>query len=504
MVAKLRAWFAKYQERHPTAQLFAAWARRRRIRLLFAVWMIVHLIGAGTSIHAILNVRTAQGTIAWFFALNAAPFLSVPAYWIFGRSEFRGYIHTRREDLDQVNPTAQKYLADLHSRNLIAQTNIATGLLVEKLANWRFTLGNDAQLLVDGEAVFKSIFEGIERATNYVLVEYYIFRNDKLGAEFKERLVSKARQGVKVYLLLDEMGSPDFRNDDLREEFRSGGINLRMFNTRRGADNYFQINFRNHRKIVVVDGVEAWVGGLNVGDEYLGRDPKFGAWRDTHTKVSGPVAQGVQMAFLEDWNWASGEILKLNWDPLPARTGANVAALALPTGPADRMETCTLFFLNAINLATNRLWIATPYFVPDEQFVSTLQLAALRGVDVRILVPGVTDNKLVQMSGWSFLEDLEKVGIKTYRYTNGFMHQKVAVIDDLYSAIGTANFDNRSFRLNFEITMAFADRAFSTGVRQKLEKDFSNSEPVSANQFRERGFWYRFGMAGARLMAPVQ
>jgi cardiolipin synthase len=163
-----------------------------------------------------------------------------------------------------------------------------------------------------------------------------------------------------------------------------------------------------------------------------------------------------------------------------------------------------LFFLNAINIATNRLWIATPYFVPDEQFVSALQLAALRGVDVRIMVPGTTDDKLAQYTGWSFLPDLEKVGIKMYRYKKGFMHQKVVFMDDLYATIGTANFDNRSFRLNFEITMGFVDREFAGRVRQMLEGDFANAEEVHSKEFQTQGFWTLFMMRCARVMAPVQ
>lgn len=469
---------------------------------MLALWLFAHLVGALTSMKAIMEVRTPQGTIAWVSALNAGPLVSVPAYWVFGRSEFKGYVLTRRNDLDKMNSTAQKYLQDLEERKLLAKTDHPLQVMVEKLAQWRFTIGNDAELLVDGKATFDSIFAGIEKATNYVLVEYYIFHDDEVGRELKRRLMEKARAGVRVYLVFDEMGSPDFK-DSAIEELSGAGVAVKKFNTRRGPSNTWQVNFRNHRKIVVVDGQEAWVGGLNVGDEYLGRDPKMSPWRDTHVKVMGPVAQGVQMAFLEDWQWASEEVLKLTWDPRPAASGASRMALALPTGPVDSVEACTLFNLNAINMATNRLWIATPYFVPDEQFISALQLAALRGVEVRILVPGLTDNSLVQLSGWSFLEDLEKVGIKTYRYKNGFMHQKVMLVDDVCSTIGTANFDNRSFRLNFEITMGFVDAEFSGRVRRMLENDFANAELVHASEFK-KGIWSEFKMRCARLMAPVQ
>jgi cardiolipin synthase len=503
MFEKVREFLSKYFDRHPAAKRTAGWVRKRKRRLLTCFFIFAHLAGALTSVRAIMEVRTAQGAIAWTVALNTVPYVSVPAYWIFGRSKFQGYVIARRNDLAHTSPIHQQYLVNLTNRGLVANPTLGHSLAVEKLARMRFTTGNDAELLVDGDATFKSIFEGIDQAKEYVLVEFYIIRKDNTGGELKRRLVEKARQGVRVYVLYDEVGSPDLIESSLTE-LRDAGVDVRRFNTTQGRANRWQLNFRNHRKIVVVDGQTAWVGGLNVGDEYLGRDLTIGAWRDTHVKVTGPVVQGVQVAFLEDWHWASQQLLKLNWDPQPSPSGARRVALALPTGPADSLETCTLFFLNAINAATNRLWLASPYFVPDEQFVSALQLAALRGVDVRVLLPDKTDNKLVQLSGWSYLDELEKVGIKVYRYQKGLMHQKVMFIDDLYCTIGTANFDNRSFRLNFEITMAFADAEFAGQVRRMLEQDFADAKPVKARELKDRGFWFRFSVRCARLMAPIQ
>lgn len=476
------------------------WKRKRVACVVFLV--VSHLAGALTSVRAILEVRTAQGAVAWLFALNTVPYISVPAYWVFGRSKFEGYVLARRADISETHPITAQFCSNLTARGLIAKPRHGHNLLSEKLAAMPFTTGNDAELLVDGQATFESIFEGIERAQDYILMEFYIIRPDKVGTELRERLKKKASEGVRVYVIFDEIGSSELRGRSFTE-LESAGILVREFNTRQGPDNRWQLNFRNHRKILVVDGKAAWVGGLNVGDEYLGKDPKIGPWRDTHVKVTGPGAQEVQMAFLEDWHWATQETLQLNWDPQPAPSGSRRMALALPTGPADRLETCALFYLNAINSATNKLWLATPYFVPDEQFVSALQLAALRGVDVHILIPGKIDNKLVQLAGWSYLGELEKAGVNVSRYTNGFMHQKVMFIDDVYSTISTANFDNRSFRLNFEITMAFADADFTQQVRRMLEKDFANAETVKAEELREKGFWFRFGVRCARLMAPV-
>jgi len=468
-------------------------------------WLIAltQLLGILSAIRAIMEARTAQGAVAWAVALIAFPYVALPLFWIFGESKFQGYVIARRRNLAQANPIAKEAYRLLTERDLLASTEYAGALPFERLAKLPFTTGNDAELLIDGDATFASIFAGIERAQHYVLVQFYILRDDEIGGALQERLLERARNGVRVYVLYDEIGSYELSRSCIKR-MRAGGITVQSFHTVGGRANRFQINFRNHRKIVVVDGHTAWVGGLNVGDEYLGRDPAIGYWRDTHLRVEGPVVQTVQVSFIEDWNWATGEILPLNWDPRPAASGARRAILCLPSGPADELETCTLFFIAAINQATSRLWIASPYFVPDEQFITALQLAALRGVDVRILFPERSDNLLINLSNWSYLDELEEVGIAVYRYRRGFMHQKVTLIDDDYCTIGTANFDNRSFRLNFEVTMGIADRDLSTQVRRMLENDFAQAQRITAADLRARSFPFRFAVRAARLAAPVQ
>ncbi len=450
-----------------------------------------------------MDARTAQGAIAWAIALIAFPYVALPLFWIFGKRKFEGYVIERRGYLEEASPIAKQAYQTLVDRGLLVRTEHARELPFERLAKLPFTTGNDAELLVDGDATFASIFAGIKSAREYVLVQFYIFRDDQIGRQLQECLIDRVRAGVRVYLLYDEIGSHDLSRRCINHMLAEG-IQVRSFHTVGGRANRFQINFRNHRKIVVVDGRHAWVGGLNVGDEYLGRDPRVGYWRDTHLRVEGPVALSAQIAFVEDWHWASDEFPELNWDPQPASSGARRSILALPSGPADDLETCTLFFVAAINAATSRLWIASPYFVPDEQFITAVQLAALRGVEVRILFPKHSDNLLVGLSIWSYLDELEEVGVRFYQYTRGFMHQKVTLIDDEYCTIGTANFDNRSFRLNFEITMAVGDRDLASQVRAMLEADFANAEEITASDLAARTFAFRFAVRAARLASPVQ
>jgi cardiolipin synthase A/B len=464
---------------------------------------LIHVAGLLTALRAVMDVRTSQGAIAWAVALITFPYVSLPAYLIFGRNKFRGYTVRRRNAFFKTNPVARKCAAQLLERGLLAVPERNRAFLVERLVSLPFTTQNHAELLIDGEATFRSIFAGIDEAREYVLVEFYILRDDAIGRELQERLITKARHGVAVRVLFDEIGSKEL-SENYREELTAAGVAIHPFNTRQGPSNRWQLNFRNHRKIVVVDGHSAWVGGLNVGDEYLGRDPKVGAWRDTHVKLTGPSVAGAQITFLEDWNWATHELLPLRWEMEPAPSDAQCTALFVPSGPADTLETCTLFFLHAINSAKQRLWIASPYFVPDEQFISALQLAALRGVDVRVLIPHKSDNKLVQLSIWSYVAELEAVGVRMFQHRQGFMHQKVMLVDDHFATIGTANFDNRSFRLNFEITVAVVDEEFAARVRQMLEDDFAGSKLITTAELASRGWWFRLSSRIARLMAPVQ
>jgi cardiolipin synthase len=464
----------------------------------------VEILGVLTAIHAIMYARTAQGAIAWFFALIAFPLITLPPYWILGRKRFKGYFVSRRKGETETHQAVRDKM-DEYKRDFEAQLTDAERrfLPCEKLAGLPFLSGNNVKLLIDGEQTFDAIFAGIKTAESYIFVEYFIIHDDELGREFHQHLMAKAREGVRVLLLYDEIGTRKMKGK-LRQELVSAGIEVRAFASARGWRNRFQLNFRNHRKIVVVDGKQAFVGGLNVGDEYMGRSKKFGPWRDTHLALTGPAVAPVQLAFAEDWNWStSGRRVDGMWDVERAE-GADHSVLVLPTGPADELESCGLFFTHLINVAKQRLWIASPYFVPERGIMAALKLAVIRGVDVRILLPGKADHQLVYWSSFSFISDAEPVGVKFYRYEQGFMHQKVVLVDDDFAAVGTANFDNRSFRLNFEITLAVADEDFAADVDKMLSNDFELSRRVTAEELQSRPVWFRFAVQASRLLAPIQ
>jgi cardiolipin synthase len=463
--------------------------------------VLFYVLGIVSTFNALLTARTSQGAIAWAIGLVSFPYVALPLYWIFGRSKFQGYVDARRvgdEMLHNVTADLERLPEDIVA--FPAKDN-AEALALERLAHMPFGRHNRARILVDGEATFGAIFEGIAGARDYVLVQFFIVKDDELGRELKHHLLAKAAEGVRVYFLYDEVGSHSLPRS-YAGELRAAGVDIRPFKTTKGRGNRLQINFRNHRKIVVVDGTRAYVGGLNVGDEYMGRGAKFGAWRDTHAAYEGPTVLGIQLTFLEDWYWASQEVPKLNWTPVKA-DGADQRVLAIPTGPADEGETCSLLFLHAINAARERVWIVSPYFVPDLDMVSALHLAALRGVDVRIMLPDKPDHVLVYLASFTYLADLAGSGVRFFRYRAGFLHQKVLLVDDRWAVVGTANADNRSFRLNFEISMAGYDARFAKDVEIMLENDFGQCYEVGAEDYHERNLPFRVACKAARLLSPI-
>jgi len=472
------------------------------VTLAGLVVALFEVLGLVASVDAVMRSRTSQGAVAWAVGLVSFPLVALPLYLIFGRSRFHGYVKARRAGDTDIHRLAEEVGQRAHREDLLSDRKHPEHAVLESLALMPFTHHNRVELLVDGEATFGAIFEAIDAAEDYVLVQFFIVHDDELGRELKSRLLKKAAAGVRVYFLYDEIGSHRLPRSYV-DELREAGADVRSFHTTRGHRNRFQLNFRNHRKIVVVDGRVAFVGGLNVGDEYMGRDAKIGPWRDTHVKLTGPSVHAVQLAFLEDWHWAADALPELDWSPRPAESGAQ-DVLVLPSGPADQLETCGMFFVHAINSARRRLWIASPYFVPDVQVVCALQLAALRGVDVRIMLPQNPDHLLVYLSAFSYLEEAEQAGVKVYRYQPGFMHHKVLLADDRLGVVGTANLDNRSFRLNFEISIVVDDPPFNAELGEMLERDLANCREVTADELRERPFRFRLAVRLARLTAPIQ
>lgn len=469
---------------------------------IYLLWVVLlYAVGVLHVVHALMHVRTSQGTVAWVVSLISMPFVAIPLYWLLGRTRFSRTIGGRRDQDEKLAKLTEDM--ELRLRDLEVEIPKANAFerAAEVLGGLPFTRGNDLRLLIDGKNTFERIFGAIDRSRDYLCINFFIVKNDRLGRRFQEALIERAKAGVRVYFLFDEIGSHKLPRRYL-EELRRAGVQCHSFGINRFWWSRLQLNFRNHRKIVISDGDIAFIGGLNVGDEYLGRTQRFGPWRDTHLEMKGPVVQAVQRVFLEDWYWASSEVPDLSWEA-GAEEPDQVAAV-IPTGPADPADSWQLLVAEAANSARQRLWITSPYFVPDQGVLTALQTAAIRGVDVRILIPERADHLLVWLSAFAYYDVTIPYGIRIFRYTRGFLHQKVMLIDDRLASVGTANLDNRSFRLNFEITAFSPAHRFVNEVAEMLAKDFTHAREVKLEEFTKRSFWYRAACRAARLLAPIQ
>lgn len=464
---------------------------------------LVHTLGVIAAVHALFTVRTSQGAIAWAMSLFFIPYFTLIPYLMFGRRAFDAYIDARR----QANREMHSAIADLNWRPwieeaLAAKASDSYGELraLRKLGRMPCLANNKVGLLIDGEATFTEIFAAIRNARQVVLIQFFIIHDDLIGRRLQALLIEKAAAGVEIFVLYDKVGShalPKRYIDTLTQ----AGVQVRAFSTRKGLFNRFQVNFRNHRKIVVVDGEKGFVGGHNVGDEYLGDHPPLSPWRDTHVWVVGPVVACLQESFAEDWYWATRRLPPLLLPDEYPDDGLLCQVLA--SGPADEHETCALFFMEAIHSARQRIWITSPYFVPDEAVSAALRLAVLRGVDVRILLPSRPDHKIVYAASSLYAFEAVRAGVRVFRYQPGFLHQKVVLIDDEISAIGSANMDNRSFRLNFEVMLLTVDAGFTSEVEAMLETDFSQSQELTAADITDTHRLQKMSMRIARLIAPV-
>lgn len=462
---------------------------------------VFYLAGIILAIEAAMKTRTAQGAVAWSVSLISLPFVAVPAYLVLGRSKFEGMADAFEDRSDEF----ERLLADIRGQMKPWEIQPADApswhAAITRLSGLPLTRANRVDLLINGDATFDSILTGIASAEQYVLFQFYMIHDDGLGLRVKDALIERVRAGVRVYVLYDEIGSGGLPAQYV-DELRAAGVEVSSFKPTQGSRNRFQLNFRNHRKMVVVDGKMAWVGGHNVGDEYLGLDPDFSPWRDTHVRLEGPVVQQLQMTILGDWYWATREFPEVNWPPQPA-SEHDMKAMIIPFGPTGQFERASLFFVSALNIARERIWLSAPYFVPDAAVMKALQLAALRGVDVRIITTGKPDSWPVYLAAFHYIEELAGLGIKFYAYKPGFLHEKVMLVDNELSTVGTPNFDNRSFRLNFEVTAAIVDEKFAREMEAMFEADFAHAETIDPESLKDKSLWWWIGVKLSRLAAPV-
>lgn len=437
----------------------------------FQIMLIV--IGIFVARAAITTARTPQGAAAWVVFLISFPLLALPAFALFGSVS---RLSARRESRQM--------------RHLVKSGNSR----LDRLANLALAIptdGNAIKLLVDGGATFDAIFSAIDTAKREILVQFYIIRADAVGLELQERLIAAARRGVKVRVLCDMLGSL-FLGFDYIRKLQAEGIEIRGIPGPHRALGRIGVNFRNHRKAVVIDGSVGFSGGINVGQEYIDGGKKFDSWRDTHIRIEGPMVAQLRDIFALDWKAVTNEDLPEAQGDGISQTAGKQRGILMGFGPTDPLERGSLMLCALVNLAQHRLWIATPYLVPHTDLLTALQLASLRGVQVRILIPEPSDNILAWYASRNAARLLSEAGVDVFAYQPGFMHSKVMLIDDDLVSVGTVNLDIRSALLNFEQTALVENQTFATQVAAMLDEDFSKSLSLTFP-----GPWH------VRLLAPV-
>ena len=474
-------------------QLWTTLAHIPHIGLYLTLGWVGYLIWVGGWI--VLQKREPVATLSWLLGLAALPYLGFLIYYVFGPQKIKR--HRLRRGRSRVGlPASGEDAADGESLELLRLGEATTGLHASSATT--------AQLLVDGGATYAALIEEIGRARHHVHLEYYIFAADRSGAALRDALVERARAGVQVRLLLDAVGSAEMPRAFLAALIEAGG-ELAWFHPMRFGRIWKRpwLNMRSHRKIVVVDSRVGFTGGINITDE---EDERLrpDAYRDLHLRLEGDVVRALQLVFVEDWAYATGTrdfIGEIARTLPPSRPGP-IAAQVLTSGPDSSWEAIHRLHVGAIHAARQRVWLATPYFVPGEAAMMALTSAALSGLDVRLMVPRASDSKMTTFAARSYFDELIAAGVKIYEYGPRLLHTKALLVDEALAIIGSANFDSRSFRLNFEVSMLFHDAGVASALAQLIEGEFAHAPRVRPD--RARSLWRtQLPEALARLFSPL-
>ena len=462
------------------------------VGLYLTVGWIAYLLGLGMWI--VLQKREPAATISWLVSLATLPYVGFLVYHVFGPQRIRR--HRLRRARTRVALPGHLADADAETVELARLGQATTGLPP--------TTAHSVRLLVDGAATYEALIEAVRGARDHVHLEYYIYTPDRSGAALRDALLERARAGVKVRLLLDAVGSSGTPRKFFAALLAAGG-ELAWFHPMHFGRIWKRpwLNLRTHRKIVVVDGRIGFAGGINITDEENER-LRGDAYRDLHLRIEGDAVRALQLVFVEDWAYATGdrEFIGSVARATPPPAHGTIHAQVLTSGPDSDWEAIHRLHIGAIHAATRRVWLVTPYFVPGEAAMMALTSAAFGGLDVRLLVPKHSDSKLVTQAARSYFDTLLAAGVKVYEYGPRMLHTKALLVDDELALIGSANFDNRSFRLNFEVCLLFRDPGVAADLAKLIEGEFAHAPRVRAD--RDRSLWRtRLPEAFARLLSPL-
>ncbi|VDG98430.1 Cardiolipin synthase [Lysinibacillus sphaericus] len=453
--------------------------------------------------------RDIGNTWAWILVMVFIPIAGFFIYLFLGRNlKQKNFYKLTDEERKEIDTEVDQQLSTVYRENvqqspllkkhgeLIHMNLISSDALLSS--------DNDIQIFDDGHRKFDSLIADIQAAEKEVNIQYYIIQSDALGTRLRDALTERANAGVKVRLLYDEVGSKK-TSPKFFDELRAAGGEVEVFFPSFFRLINFRVNNRNHRKLAIIDGRIAYIGGFNVGDEYLGLDKKFGYWRDTHLRIQGKAVHHIQGKFILDWHRA-GDNKPGEWDEYafhPENQGGTIPIQIVSSGPDSVTEHLKNMYIKLILSAKKSVFIQTPYFIPDTSFMDACKIALLSGVDVRIMIPCKPDHPFVYWATWAYAGDLLDYGANILLYENGFLHAKTIVVDEEVAAVGTMNIDSRSFHLNFEVSAIVYDEKVAKQLHELFLKDIEVSSELTPERYAERSLFIKFKEGISRLLSPV-
>lgn len=457
----------------------------------------------------IYETGSSTKTMAYLLFCIFVPVIGILFYLAFGINYWRKKRYSKKMGEDEKILAYMKKNIQQYNETLVKQADISgddngelAAMLVHSLQS-PLTRNNQVKLLLNGEEKFPELMKAMEGAKHHIHIEYYIYEYDEIGNAIIELLIRKAREGVEVRFIYDDFGSPTIKKN-IEKRLRDAGVEIYPFYKVHFYLLANRINYRNHRKIVVIDGCTGFVGGINVSDRYINNPKNKLYWRDTHLRIDGPGVYYLQYLFMADWNFCApgslepAEVYFKKTAAIPGDTYVQITG-----GGPDAAQPLVLFsILEAIYLAKKEILITTPYFIPGESIIDALRIAALSGLSVKLLVPGKSDSKLVNAASKANYNELLQAGVEIYLYQKGFVHAKTLVTDGKLTMIGTANMDHRSFELNFEVNAIVYDAGFSNRMRTVFFEDLRDAEKLDAEQWYKRSFFTQLPEKLARLLSP--
>ena len=484
-----------------------------------AIWEFIRDLYASSALLYVVNIlliftvifierKTPSATLAWIMILTFIPILGFLFYLVFNQNLSRSKISrlTEREEL-AVSSALRKQMDAMDRGEFFFNSKSAVRWrhlirLNQGYGRSYYTQDNDVDLYTDGKELLESIIKDIRAAKETVNVEYYILKTDKIGRRFINVLTEKAAEGVTVRLLIDALGSRYVNRRFLREYVKAGG-KLGFFFKPKFIFFGVRFNYRNHRKIVVIDDKIAYTGGYNVAKEYVGEKKKFGYWRDTHVRIRGGAVYDLNARFVMDWRFTTKEKIEIVPTAFTEETAGDVGIQIVSAGPDGPKEEVKRAFMRMITYAQKNVFVQTPYFIPDESIIESLKMAAQSGIDVRVMIPCMPDHIFVYWATYSYVGELLRSGVRVFIYDNGFLHAKTLVVDGQVATVGSTNFDNRSFRLNFETNAFIFNEEFARLMEKTYEQDMKKGRELTLEAYENRSVVIKIKESVSRLLSDI-